>query len=701
MFRNLQHFCFVAVLVLMPLLANCICIPPRFNGECQTSSDCYDKYGVSRRFCVAGLCETGTYDTSCTTGTTRRCRLSGAASASYNCAYGKQTCLGGRWSTCLEDRSKYTKEVCNGIDDDCDGSVDETYPEMNQACTVPGEKGPCAKGEYRSCTLGKLVCLSTTLPRPEGEVYRNCTNGQDDDCDGYIDDPVHDDCPKCKDGDKRECYPFRQGLTDPTVDVGPCKKGTQVCNGEKWGACEGAVVPTQEVCGNSIDEDCDGTPDNTCNQACKPGETRPCYGGPASTNGVGACKGGIQTCNPDTTWSLCVGEVLPKGEVCGNQLDDDCNGKVDDCNPATCAKGETRACYVGAAGTRGVGACKDGVQTCTDNGDWKAPCVGMVVPKTETCGNQTDDDCNGKVDDCQVSYLLSSSWDKQAPLYLWDINTNKVIRSYVQGHTDAVYASRFAPDGKSLVSVGHDKQVIAWSTDLARVLWKATGHTAPIYGVVMDPQGKWVLTGGEDKSLRFWDMATGKGLATVNGHNAAIYSLAIDSKGSWVATGTGAGVVRLWERKGTNLLLKTSFTKHTLGVFAVAFGPKGRWLASGSRDGSVYLLDLLSGTGSILNVATQGITSLAFDSSGQSLAVGSAEGTVFLYDVSGPTPKATKTLQGTAFGAVYSLAFHPARDVLVAGHYNNSIRVWDLKAGTVSATLKQHNGPVSSLSYRP
>ena len=32
--------------------------------------------------------------------------------------------------------------------------------------------------------------------------------------------------------------------------------------GTSWGLCTGFVVPVQEVCGNSLDEDCNGTPDD-------------------------------------------------------------------------------------------------------------------------------------------------------------------------------------------------------------------------------------------------------------------------------------------------------------------------------------------------------------------------------------------------------------------------------------------------------
>ncbi len=62
-----------------------------------------------------------------------------------------------------------------------------------------------------------------------------------------------------------------------------------------------------------------------------------------------------------------------------------------------CKPGTTEACYAGPDNTAGVGLCKKGSRTCTDDGLWTA-CTGMVVPTDETC-NGKDDDCNGKSDD--------------------------------------------------------------------------------------------------------------------------------------------------------------------------------------------------------------------------------------------------------------------------------------------------------------
>ncbi len=60
---------------------------------------------------------------------------------------------------------------------------------------------------------------------------------------------------------------------------------------------------------------------------CQPGTTRPCYDGLPGTEGVGPCRGGIETCGDDgETWSGCQGEVIPQTEDCHSEQDEDCNG---------------------------------------------------------------------------------------------------------------------------------------------------------------------------------------------------------------------------------------------------------------------------------------------------------------------------------------------------------------------------------------
>ncbi|MBW2457424.1 MAG: hypothetical protein JRI68_23150 [Deltaproteobacteria bacterium] len=60
---------------------------------------------------------------------------------------------------------------------------------------------------------------------------------------------------------------------------------------------------------------------------CSAGDVQPCYEGLAGTVGVGPCEAGEQTCAPEGgSWGPCEGQVLPGAEVCGDELDQDCNG---------------------------------------------------------------------------------------------------------------------------------------------------------------------------------------------------------------------------------------------------------------------------------------------------------------------------------------------------------------------------------------
>jgi len=142
----------------------------------------------------------------------------------------------------------------------------------------------------------------------------------DADCEDHPNGPVCDEAsgqcyPECEPGDvDMACYEGPVG----TLGVGACASGERTCQAEGvWGPCLGQTVPDQEICDNEIDEDCDGSlvaEDldgdgwSTCDNDCCDDEIVGCVD--------------AQLVNPGAF------------EVEGNDVDDDCDGEIDEVEPS-------------------------------------------------------------------------------------------------------------------------------------------------------------------------------------------------------------------------------------------------------------------------------------------------------------------------------------------------------------------------------
>jgi hypothetical protein len=165
----------------------------------------------------------------------------------------------------------------------------------------------------------------------------------------------------------------------------------------------GAGSGGPEVCGNGLDDNANGFVDEGC--SCTAGSTQPCYGGPAWAAAKGKCAQAVQQCSTTgefPQWGPCTGWVPPTMEVCEGSVDEDCDGQVDE--SCGCCNGDVQPCGVQE------GACTPGSHTCA-NGKW-GDCQGGVMPQTEICGNKIDDDCDGQIDEgCTIDLPVNINGD--------------------------------------------------------------------------------------------------------------------------------------------------------------------------------------------------------------------------------------------------------------------------------------------------
>jgi len=334
----------------------------------------------------------------------------------YNCdgSTGYADGDGDGWAACLDcddgDAAVNPEgiERCDGVDDDCDGEVDED--DALDAATwyldADGDGDGSAAASLTACSApAGYAATATDCDDGDAAVHpgsaEDC-DGVDDDCDGATDEGVMTVFYADVDGDGwGDAASTAEACAPPAgfvPDAGDCDDTAGAVNPDATEICDG------------VDDDCDGTADEA------DAADASTWFGDLDGDGYGSAAATTLACTQPSGYVAVSGDcddgdggVHPGADEHCDGADEDCDGAADDApvDPAT---------WFDDADGDGWGDPTSATEACTapsgtvaDDRDCDDTRAAVHPGATETCDG-LDDDCDGLVDDDDPGVTGTSTW---------------------------------------------------------------------------------------------------------------------------------------------------------------------------------------------------------------------------------------------------------------------------------------------------
>ncbi len=284
---------------------------------------------------------------------------------------------------------------------------------------------------------------------------------------------------------------------------------------------------------------------------------------------------------------------------------------------------------------------------------------------------------------------------------VWNVHSRSAIE-ILRGHSDAVYAAAFSPDGRLIVTASADGTARLWDTTEGAITlrsWRVRGAD-----VAFSPKGPLMVIAGPGDVAQVWDAETLRKVGPPLRHQASVTSAAFSPDGKRIVTASSDGSLRIFQPSTGRLLAASeahcvavrSGGRQCVPARSASFSPKGNLLLTEDDDGIVRI----RGSGNLrlrLAIPTPAGSQATFDPTGR-LVVIVKDGHISRFD-----SKSGRQRPALPQPFVASAAFSPDGKQLVTQDTGGNVTVWNAKTNDSVLTLgsEEENASLGPSSGSP
>jgi WD40 repeat protein len=342
------------------------------------------------------------------------------------------------------------------------------------------------------------------------------------------------------------------------------------------------------------------------------------------------------------------------------------------------------------------------------DGAWLATVAGTVSLWSAATGQPRATQAGGPYITKSVAISPDGHWLAAASenVHIWDATTGEEHHTIVADHADDITFVTFSPDGTWLATVGglDDRRVKLWDAVTGQLRCSMlTGHSG-VFSVAISAGGRWLATigsgytlkGNYDDTIQLWDTQTGEHIRTLGGISLRVLSVAISPDETWLAAGDQDGSIRTWDLADMNRTART----HGIGLYQpVVISPDVTWLAA-TKDKQHVIRVCEIPSGNIRHAISRphlSVDRMVVAPDGTWFA---AAGLSKVWIWSAITGSCRFSYSWEDDGPVQEIAVSPRGDWLATGHWEGTVRIWDIDTRRTRITFPVHADREQAILHR-